>query len=201
MTQEIHKKGRYKASFKAEVALEAIRGEKTTQQLASMYKVSPVQVEQWAKQAMEGVSDAFRNSPERKPEARIESISRALRKREIELEWLIKKSGELGSADDRRRLVDDQSEITRKRQCELLNISRSTSYYKRRERSDEKELREAINALYKEDPCLGVRRLAVMVSQRIGERVGVKKIRRVRREMGLETICRHKYPKKIVGGA
>lgn len=37
--------------FKAQAALEAIRGEKTLSQLGSQYKVHPIQIAKWRKDA------------------------------------------------------------------------------------------------------------------------------------------------------
>ena len=43
----------YSPSFKARVALEAIRGEKTLSQLGSQFKVHPIQIAKWRKVARE----------------------------------------------------------------------------------------------------------------------------------------------------
>jgi putative transposase len=41
----------HSAEFKAKVALEAIRGERTVHELAAEYGVHPVQITQWKKMA------------------------------------------------------------------------------------------------------------------------------------------------------
>ena len=46
-------------SFKARVAIEAIRGEKTLSQLGSHYKVHPIQIAKWRKSAMEHLPELF----------------------------------------------------------------------------------------------------------------------------------------------
>jgi putative transposase len=45
--------------FKAKVALEAVKGLKTSSELASHYQVHPAQISQWKKQLLEGVADLF----------------------------------------------------------------------------------------------------------------------------------------------
>jgi transposase-like protein len=45
--------------FKAKVAIEAIKGEKTLNETASMYEVHPNQVAQWKKLALEKLPEAM----------------------------------------------------------------------------------------------------------------------------------------------
>jgi transposase len=47
------------------VALEALRGDKTIQEIASKYKVHPNQVSTWKRQALDGLSEVFSNGAER----------------------------------------------------------------------------------------------------------------------------------------
>ena len=47
-------------SLKAKVAMEAIKGHKTTVQIAQMFGVHPTQVGGWKKQAVAGLADVFR---------------------------------------------------------------------------------------------------------------------------------------------
>jgi len=50
---------RRSAAFKANVALEAIRGERTTNELAGRYQVHPSQIAKWKKQALAGLPGVF----------------------------------------------------------------------------------------------------------------------------------------------
>lgn len=50
---------RFTADFKAKIALEALRGDKTIQEIASTYKVHPNQVSTWKRQAMDGLGEVF----------------------------------------------------------------------------------------------------------------------------------------------
>ena len=56
---------RFTAEFKARVALEALRGDKTIQQIAAKHKVHPNQVSAWKRQAMDGLSAVFSNGAEK----------------------------------------------------------------------------------------------------------------------------------------
>ena len=50
---------RFAAEFKAKVALEAIRGERTISELATKHQLHPNQITQWRRQAIENLAKAF----------------------------------------------------------------------------------------------------------------------------------------------
>jgi len=50
---------KYSADFKARVALEAIKGEETIQQLASRYGVHPTMITRWRKELAENAPELF----------------------------------------------------------------------------------------------------------------------------------------------
>ena len=53
------KRRRFTSDFKARVALEALRGDRTVQEIAGRHKVHPNQVSTWKKQALEGLGAIF----------------------------------------------------------------------------------------------------------------------------------------------
>ena len=54
-----NKRRRHEATFKARVALEALKGIKTIQQIAKEYEVHPVQVSEWKKTMQERLAYVF----------------------------------------------------------------------------------------------------------------------------------------------
>ena len=85
----------YSPKFKARVAVEAIRGEKTLSQLGSQYKVHPIQIAKWRKSALEQIPELFvdgrrKGRNEEDSDALYEQIGRL----KVELDWLKKKLGE-----------------------------------------------------------------------------------------------------------
>ena len=53
------KRRNFTDQFKAKVALEALRGDKTIQEIAAKHRVHPNQVSTWKRQAVEGMADVF----------------------------------------------------------------------------------------------------------------------------------------------
>ena len=60
------KRRRFSGELKAKVALEALRGDRTLQEIASKHQVHPNQVSTWKRQAMEGLGEMFSNGVERR---------------------------------------------------------------------------------------------------------------------------------------
>jgi len=54
-----NKKKQYGAQFKAKVALEAIRGEKTVSELASQYEIHPTMINGWKRKVLDEASQIF----------------------------------------------------------------------------------------------------------------------------------------------
>ena len=59
------KRRKFTADFKARVAVEALRGDKTVQEIAARHQVHPNQVGTWKKQALEGLGTIFEAGPGR----------------------------------------------------------------------------------------------------------------------------------------
>lgn len=90
---------RFDAAFKAKVALEAIKNEKTISQLSSEYKVHPNQILQWKKRLLSELPGIFsRNGDKTKEdkEALTDELYKQIGQLKVELDWLKKKSEQLG---------------------------------------------------------------------------------------------------------
>ena len=82
------KRKRYSADFKAKVALEALRGELTTAQLATKHGIHQTMVGEWKKQAMEGLTTVFSDRSAAAETARAyEATSRSCTRRSVSCWW------------------------------------------------------------------------------------------------------------------
>jgi putative transposase len=85
---------RYSAEFKAKVALEAIKEQKTLSELAQQYSLHPNQIVQWKKQLLAGSVDVFSNSSKirRSKQKTLEAqLYQQIGQLKVELDWLKKK--------------------------------------------------------------------------------------------------------------
>ena len=88
----------YSAAFKARVAIEAIRGEKTLSQLGSQFKVHPIQIAKWRKSAMTQLPELFVDGRTKKGavvETGNDALYEEIGRLKVELDWLKKKAGML----------------------------------------------------------------------------------------------------------
>ena len=86
-------------AFKAKVALETIRGEKTVAELSSQYAVHPSQIKAWKRILSEGMTGLFVDRRSKKDKERaelIEELYKQIGQLKVELEWLKKKLGYVG---------------------------------------------------------------------------------------------------------
>lgn len=89
----------FDGTFKAKVALDAVRGLKSVSELASQHKVHPTQITLWKKQLMEGAAELFGFPSAKKgvaDEPSAAELYEQIGRLKIELEWLKKKVAENG---------------------------------------------------------------------------------------------------------
>ena len=94
------KRRRHDATFKARVALEALKGIKTIQQIAKEFEVHPVQVSEWKRTGLERFSQVFERGAESGGEIDFEKERAELHSKigelTIKLDFVTKKSKQLG---------------------------------------------------------------------------------------------------------
>ena len=87
----------FSAQQKAKVAIEAIRGIKTVNEIAQQFEVHPTQVSQWKKELQEQAAGLFEGKrgpkPVVDPDASSERLYSEIGRLKMELDWLKKKSG------------------------------------------------------------------------------------------------------------
>jgi putative transposase len=92
------KRNTHSAELKAKVALEAIRGLKTANEIASEHGIHPVQVSQWKRKLLDEVPEVFssgRGKKDRDAEKEKAELYEKIGRLEVENDWLKKKSAEL----------------------------------------------------------------------------------------------------------
>lgn len=96
---------KYEAGFKARVALEAFKGEKTLAQISSEYGVHANQISKWKRDLLRGAAEIFvmrKNSTNNDSSGeKIESLYKAVGELKVENDWLKKNWNLWGKRTDK----------------------------------------------------------------------------------------------------
>jgi putative transposase len=90
------KRKQHSAAFKAQVALAAVKGDRTVNELAGQYAVHPTLIHTWKKQLLTGAEQVFGSgnaAPTGHGEAEKAELFEQIGRLKMELEWLKKKVG------------------------------------------------------------------------------------------------------------
>jgi transposase len=88
---------RHTSNFKAKVALAAIKGEKTTAQLAARYEIHPTMINAWKKQLEGGASGIFdsgrKTRKEKETKETVSELYRHIGQLKVERDFLARRPG------------------------------------------------------------------------------------------------------------
>jgi transposase len=90
------KRKQHSAAFKAQVALAAIKGDKTINELASQFGIHPTMIHGWKKHLLSGIDQVFSSGGKcaaDHSEAEKAELFEQIGRLKMELEWLKKKVG------------------------------------------------------------------------------------------------------------
>ncbi len=91
-----NKRRKFNGSFKAKVALAAVKGDRTMGELAGTFGVHANQIAKWKRQLLDGVPRIFSEGPRedlRRQEALTDRLYQQIGQLKVELDWLKEKSG------------------------------------------------------------------------------------------------------------
>lgn len=156
----------FSSEEKTKIVLELIKEDTTLSQLASKYEISSKIIQNWKKKFVSNASLAFEPAKVLSEyqeqiidlKEQNDELAKALGKATVERDWAV---GKLRSLDlsNRNSLVQSKlDQLPKTRQCELLDISCSTKYYKVKPLSvDKLSILNRIDEIYTDNPEFGYR--------------------------------------------
>ena len=195
------KRRQFSAEFKTKVVLELLSDEMTVAQVASKYEITAKSLGDWKKQFLAnaslafdvaGATQAYKDEIEELKEEN-DALAKKLGKTSIERDWAV---GKLKSLDlsNKKDLVDSKlSHIPMTRQCELIDLNRSTLYYEAKP-IDEYDVKvmKRLDEIYTDiSSTYGYRFMHKQLLQE-GFTIGVNKVNKLMNQMGIQAI----FPRK-----
>ena len=115
--------------FKANVALAAMKGEKTLAELARQFDVHPNQITQWKAQLLDGVADVFGKDKSEAAASSVDLKSLHAKIGELTLEKdFLECAAYQGGIAERKAMIDRGHALSVTKQAEAAGIARSTVY-------------------------------------------------------------------------
>lgn len=195
------KRRQFSAEFKTKVVLELLSDEMTVAQLASKYEITAKSLGDWKKQFLTNASLAFdvagatQSYKDEIQELKVENdaLAKKLGRTTIERDWAV---GKLKSLDlsNKKDLVDSKlSVIPMTRQCELIDLNRSTLYYKTKPINEyDIKVMKRLDEIYTDiSSTYGYRFMHKQLLQD-GFTIGVNKVNRLMNAIGMQAI----FPRK-----
>lgn len=183
-------------ALKAKVAIEAIKGVKTVNEIASIYEVHPNQVSLWKKHALERLPDAMADGRtkqvrDKKPVDE-EKLHQKIGQQAVEIDFLKKKIVSVRITRRLEMMDNSNNKLSIRKQCDLLGVNRSRVYYQAVKVSERVlSIMNFLDTEFTAHPFTGVPRMVEVIQRKTGIVVNHKRIRRLMRQMGLMAL----YPK------
>jgi len=185
---------RHAPEFKARVAIDALKEIKTIQQIAKEYELHPVLVSQWKKRLKEGMSSVFERGTKKGDadfEKECEGFKTVIKDLRGKLDFEVKKIQTARPLKrERAKLVEkNHPELSVRKQCELLDVTRSVvGYQKAGESSENQEILRLMGKIYSENLGIGTRGIVTRLKREYGMAVNRKRISRLRGVMGVHSL-------------
>ena len=184
------KRKKYTADERARIALEALSGCYTLNELTSKYGVHGTQINGWRKRLKSEIASIFQDRRGREKtdtQALIDELYKEIGRLKMELEWL--KKNQSYSIKQKRQCIDlAHTGLSVSRQCELLELPRR-SYYYHPNTSDEYNLflMRQIDEEYTRHPFVGTCRMVAYLKS-LGLTVNRKRIQNLYRLTGIKAV-------------
>ncbi|WP_413839322.1 IS3 family transposase [Tateyamaria sp.] len=184
------KRRNFSDKFKAAVALEALRGDKTVQEIAAKRQLHPTQVSTWKRQAIEGMAGVFSDKIKKaeSKDGEIKDLHAKIGQLAVENGFFVTRAEAMSPSERREMIRKKNTKLSLTRQCKLLKISRSSLYYTPvGVNTDTLKLMNEIDRVFTKYPFFGSRQIAAYLPQS-GLSAGRHRVRRLMGIMGLQAV-------------
>ncbi len=180
------------------MALEAVKGKESLPKLSRKFEVSPIMISRWKGEFLAKAASVFTSASDaEKSTEDVEKLYAQIGKLKVEVDFLKKSLRETGDLKYGLRQVKPRTTLSIRKQCDLLEVSRSRLYYRPiEEKLKNLNMMELIDRHLMHHPTEGVRSMVHLLANH-DFHVNVKRIRRFFRIMGYNAIYQRKNLSKL----
>lgn len=160
--------------------------DKTLAELAQQYDVHPTQIADWKSQLLERAAHVFGEAGAVSSEPDLKTLHAKIGQLTLENDFLESALTKAGLAG-RKTMIDRTHDLPATRQCQVLDLARSTIYYQPVPTSpDDLALMRRMDELHLEHPFAGSRMLRDLLRLAGCHKIGRKRVRGLMKKMGIE---------------
>ncbi|HDZ84208.1 MAG TPA: IS3 family transposase [Nitrospirae bacterium] len=175
------------AAFKAKVALEAIKGERTLIELAEQFQIHPNQITKWKKQLLESAEEVFAKEKKTEEGVSVKELHAKIGQLAMENDFLGSRARANRRAE-RKEMIDRDHKLPLTQQSEILELSRSSLYYKAVPvNARDLQLMKLIDKIHLKYPFYGSRSIRDELRDQ-GYKIGRGHVSTLMKKMGIEAI-------------
>ena len=131
-------KNTYSAEYKSKLVIEVLEGGQTVNEIAARESINVNMLKNWKREFLKNAANAFNGSKSEKDakkeaakaKEREEELMKTIGQLTVEVNWLKKNLMNTSDPAGRRNMVSKNEELTVSEQCRLLEVNRTTFYYK-----------------------------------------------------------------------
>lgn len=192
------KRTTYSTELKTKLVLELLKEEKTLVEIAKENSITPNNLKNWKKIFLENAEMAMEPSKvvkEYKDETKqlqdkIDEYAKTVGQLTVENNWMRGKLQSSDSSDRKKMLESELNTLSIVKQCELLNISRSSLYYTATISESKLAIKQEIQSIFAE---IGAKKVHCQLLEN-GFNVSLNTVSAYRKELGLRAILAVREP-------
>jgi len=191
----------YSAEFKTKLVLEVLKEERTLVEIASANKITPKNLQNWKKLFLENAVLAMEPSKavkEYKNEitklnTTVDEYAKKVGQLTLEKDWAVGKLKSLDLSDKKEIIESELETISVVKQCELLDVNRSSIYYAPVVNEHKVAIKQEIKSIFEEIPIYGAKKVHCQLLEN-GFNVCLNTVEAYRKELGLKAILAVREP-------
>ena len=191
----------YSAEFKTKLVLEVLKEERTLVEIASANKITPKNLQNWKKLFLENAVLAMEPSKavkEYKNEitklnTTVDEYAKKVGQLTLEKDWAVGKLKSLDLSDKKEIIESELETISVVKQCELLDVNRSSIYYAPVVNKHKLAIKQEIKSIFEEIPIYGAKKVHCQLLEN-GFNICLNTVEAYRKELGLKAILAVREP-------